>query len=230
MVRAVGPNSPPEELAAAVAELAAPKKAIKKAAPRKAAKKAAKKAPRKKAVKRVAKKAAAVVEPPPEPPVDPWLRPRLAYDQLMKGSSWDAVALEHEFGSIQEATMAVRAYIEHVSVLTADQEQAVAKQVELSRLNKMWADWYEAGTTLRDKDAAAVLLRISKLRAELLELGSMSQRAGATQTIVIAAGADMAGDLRAIAERMAQPQAAIEAAQAQQAQHVVDVPVLIPTP
>lgn len=168
------------------------------APPRKrAAKKAAKKAPAKKAAKKQpAKKAAMVVAAPPE---DPWERARKAHEAILAGGNWETVTTEHEYPSVEVATTDVRAYLAYVHVMTGDDERQVAKRIELDRLDAMWRQWWELGTSMKDEKAAAVLLKIGERRAKLLELEGMSQRQMGDQTIIITGGANMADELRAIA-------------------------------
>jgi hypothetical protein len=208
-----------------VAKKAARRAPAKKAAAKKApAKKAAaKRAPRKAAAKVVAPAAAAALAEieNPEPPADPWVRARAAHVALMGGDNWEAAASEHGFDDVRDCQMQVRAYLSYVHTMTGDEEREVAKRLELERLDAMHKQWWELGTVMRDKDAAQVLLAIGKRRAELLELTTMSQRQGNSQTIVITGDGGMADELRQMAMAEVARQAVQKQLPAGQPQHVV---------
>lgn len=234
----VGPDSPPNELEAALARLAPPRKrAPRKAAAKKAAKKApAKRSPRKRPPKaddpvgEAAKAAIAVIENPPEV-VDLYENPRKAHEELLAGAGWETVTAKFGYHTVQEATLAVQAYLAYVHVMTGDDERQMAKRMELDRLDVMWREWYQLGTSLRDSDAAKVLLAISKARRELHELDKMSQRQGSQQTIVITTGGAMAAQLQQLAlDQQAREVEARRVLQGGQPQDVVDAELVEPTP
>jgi hypothetical protein len=207
-----------------VAKKAARRAPAKKAAAKKApAKKAAaKRAPRKAAARAVAPAAAAAlaeIEAPP--PLDPWARARDAHTLLVGGENWESVTQVTGFDDVRDCQMQVKAYLSYVHTMTGDEEREVAKRMELDRLDRLHAQWWELATQMRDKDAAAVILAIGKRRAELLELTTMSQRQGNSQTIVITGGGDMADELRGLAMAEVARQAARKALPAGEPQHVV---------
>lgn len=136
----------------------------------------------------------------PLPVEDPHENARAAHTRLVAGASWEEILTEFEFPSMGEATLAVQAYLSYVHVMTGDDERQYAKRRQLDRLETLWREWHALGTTMKDKDAARVLLEINRQIVSLQELDNMSQRQGSSQTIVITAvRGDMAGQLEAMA-------------------------------
>lgn len=137
-----------------------------------------------------------IVHPPAV--VDPWENARKAHDLLLTGKGWEQVASALRYPSVAQCTLEVRGYLAYVHTMTGDEEREVAKRIQLDRLEVLYESWLEEGK--QKADAAAVLLRILEREARLQGLEDNQAAAGTVQTFIITDGADMAAELRAIAD------------------------------